>query len=318
MPGPAFINRVARCALFLLLLPLTSCDLLNPSQEQVAIRVGRQEITLDTVRRDIERISIEMDLYAEEIEPVFEPLVKRLVERYVLLAYGAEHGIAVKEPELEAAVQSIKSDYPSEEDFRNMLLKRYVDFDVWESQLKEKLLIQKIIEKGMQEIKPVTFEEIQRAYEKNLDSYRHPPMVRFRQITARDVETARRILALAKKQGGLATLVQQEPERIENAVGMADRWVTREELQASLAETVFSLPVGLSDEPVKTPYGYHVVEVTERRPEGVFSLPEVMVQIEQMLMEEKRDAFYRNWIKELKTRFPVKVNRDVLNKLEIE
>ncbi len=312
---PALVHRMVWCSLFLPLLSGAACDLLSPAGEQVAIRVGERKISVDRVRRDIERICTEMELSAEEIRPVLGPIVDRVVERYVILAYGAERGITVSEPELEALVQDIKSDYPSEEIFRSMLLQRYVDFDAWEKQLEEQLLLQKIIETAMNEIQPATFQEIQEEYERHREAFRHPAMVRFRQMVAQDRETAEGIVALAEREGSLASLVRQAGERFEKAVGMADRWVTEAELEASLAEAVFSLPVGLSDEPVKTPYGYHVVEVTGRRPPGLMRLPEVMEQIEERLLKEKQEAFYRSWIESLKTRFPVTVNRDVLNRL---
>lgn len=312
---PALAHRVIWCSLFLLLLSGGACDLLNPPREQVAIRVGDQKIPLDRVRKDIERFSTEMELNADEVQPVLDPILDRLVERYVILAYGAERGITVSEPEVEAVVQDIKSDYPSEESFRSMLLRRYVDFDAWEKQLEEQLLLQKITQTAMNEIPPATVQEIQEDYERHRDAYRHPSMVRFRQVVAQDHETARRIVALAEREGSLASLVRKAGERFEKAVGMAERWATEAELEASLAEAVFSLPEGLSDKPVKTPYGYHVVEVTDRRPPGLMSLPEVMGRIEERLLEEKQEAFYRTWIESLKNRFPVTVNRDVLDQL---
>jgi parvulin-like peptidyl-prolyl isomerase len=310
------MKRTILTTLFLPLL-LAACDLMSPSKDQIAIRVGEQSFTLDAVQEDVERISEEMELKTGEIRPVFEPLVERLVERYVLLAYGAEQGITVEESELEDVVRDIKSDYPSEEAFRSTLLERYVDFDAWEQQIRQQMLLRKVIEKGMEGIEPVSFREIQSRYEGRLEAYRHPAMVRFRQIVLSDAEAAREVLKLAKKNGGLAGLIPEASGRFEQAVGMPARWVTENELEESLAKALFSLPVGLSEKPVKTPYGHHVVEVTDRRPEGVLSLPEVMERIEEELLEEKRESFYRDWVEDLKSRYPVRVNREVLNRLEM-
>jgi len=312
------MNRIAWGASLLLLLLLTAaCDALNPAQDQVAVRVGEREITLDAVRRDLERISEEMGLENEEVRTVFEPLVDRLVERYVLLVHGEQEGITVEETELEAALRDIKSDYPSEEEFRSTLLERYVDFDTWERQLRERLLLRKIIDKGMEAVPPVSFREVQERYEKRRDAYRHPVMVRFRQIVTQDAETAREIIELVKQERDLAALIAEPPGRFEKAVGMPERWVTADELEETLAEAVFSLPVGFSGQPVKTPYGHHVVEVMDRRSEGVMSLPEVMGRIEEELLAEKKEAFYHNWIETLKARYPAEVNREVMNRLEI-
>ncbi len=311
------IKRAVWCSVFLLILSHAACDLFRPAQDLVAIRVGEKDITLDAFRKDLERIIIEMDLNTEEIRPVFDLLVERLVERYVITAHGEELGISVKEQELEAAVREIKADYPSEDEFNDMLLKRYVNLDVWKGRLREQLLIKKIIAKGMEQVKPVTVEEIQAHYEKNRDLYRHKDMIKFSQIITRNADEAADILELAKKGQDLGTLIQDTPERFSTAVGIPERWTADDEMDESFADALFSLPIGLASTPLKTPYGYHVVEVTARRPAGVKSLPEVMTQIEERLLSEKQEAFFSDWIETLKSRYIVKVNRDVLNKLEI-
>ncbi len=311
------IKRAVWCSLFILLFSHAACDLLTPAQDLVAIRVGEKGITLDEFRRDLERISVEMDLSTEQIRPVFDLLVDRLSESYVIMAHGEDLGITVSEGELEDAVKEIKADYPSEDDFHGMLLKRYVDLDTWKEQLREQLLINKIISKGMEQVEPVNFEEIQEYYDNNRDLFRHEAMIKFRQIITKSEDEARNILEMISKGEYFSTLVKDAPERFETAVGIPERWSSDDEMDEAFAEALFSLPVGLASSPLKTPYGYHVVEVTARRPAGVKSLPEVMAQIEDKLLAEKQELFFSDWMKTLKSLYPAKVDRDVLNKLEI-
>jgi parvulin-like peptidyl-prolyl isomerase len=312
------IRRTLVAALSVLVFHITACDPLQPSQDPFAIRVGDTGITLETVRRDVEVMSEQLGLSKEEIGPVLDHLIERLVEKYLILAYGRDQGITLKESEVDAVVDNIKSDYPSEAAFRDMLLKRYVDFDVWEEQLREQMMIQKILAKAMEDVEPVTSQEIQREYESRVDSFRHPAMVRFRQMVTRSRDEARKIIKTVQQGTSLAALIQDKPEPFEQAVGMRERWATQDELEATLAKAVFALPPGLAGEPVKTPYGYHVVEVIDRRPEGVMTLPEVIGEIETLLSAEKQEAFYQEWIQNLRTRYPVKVDRGVLKTLEIE
>ncbi len=311
------IKRAVWCLLFLLFFSHAACDLLTPAQDLVAIRVGEKSITLNAFRRDLERISMEMDLNTDEIRPVLDLLVERLSERYVIMAHGEDLGITVKDRELEDAVRKIKADYPSEKEFHDMLLKRYVDLDVWTEQLREQMLVEKIIAKGLEQVEPVTFDEIQEEYDKNRDSYRHTAMIKFQQIITRNSKEARSILEMVKKGENLATLVADTPERFETAVGIPERWTAEDEMDETLSGALFSLPVGLASTPLKTPYGYHVVEVTAKRPAGVKSLPEVMEQIEERLLSEKQELFFSDWIETLKSLYPIKVDRDVLDKLEI-
>ena len=50
---------------------------------------------------------------------------------------------------------------------------------------------------------------------------------------------------------------------------------------------------------------------------SVVRLPEVMGRIEKQLMAEKQEAYFQDWIERLRTRYPVNINRGVLNTLEI-
>jgi len=87
-------------------------------------------------------------------------------------------------------------------------------------------------------------------------------------------------------------------------------------LEESIDKVVFSLPIGKISSVVKSPYGFHIFEVLSKRPEGFKSLPESMAQIEKRLILQKRDAFYRSWLKELRSLFPVLINEGLLRTLE--
>ena len=310
---------IARTVLCILLLPvwLGACDALDGTRDRVAIQVGDHRIRLSTVRDDVKALGTDMGLNEEDIRPVFDRLVDRLLERYLLLAYGEDHGITVQTAELSAAIREIKDDYASEARFQEMLLERYVDFESWKAHLRKQLLLRKIIEKGMEAIEPVRFQEIQRYYDQHQETYRHPAMVRFRQIIARSAEKAGAIFEQARKGAGLKGLIREGPDPGEQVAVVPERWVAQGELEETFEKALFEMPLGLIHKPLHTPYGFHVIEITEKRPAGVRPLPEVVKDIERRLTSRNREAFYRDWLEELKTQYPVQVNRDVINTMEI-
>jgi parvulin-like peptidyl-prolyl isomerase len=94
-------------------------------------------------------------------------------------------------------------------------------------------------------------------------------------------------------------------------------WIAKGVLDESMEKVLFSLPVGKTGPVVESPYGYHIFEVIARRPQGFRSLPDAMAEIEAKLLEEKKEAFYGQWLKELRGLFTVKVNRELLETLEL-
>lgn len=311
------VKRAFWCFLFLFLFSHAACDLLKPAQDLVAIRVGKYDITLEAFRRDLERVMTELGLNTNEIRPVFDLLVDRITERYLIMAYGKEHGISIEKAELNKAIMEIKADYPSEDAFNDMLLKRYVDFEIWKEQLMEQMLVDRIIEKAMEQVDTVTSQEIRYYYENNQELFRHPQVIKFRQIISKSAAEARSIIDILKKDMDFGEFMNNTPEQFGASTVIQERWASHDEMDEALADALFSLPVGLASSPLRTPYGYHVVEIMAKRPAGVMDLPEVMVRIEESLRSEKQEAFFAEWIETLKSRYPVRLDRDVLNKLEI-
>jgi parvulin-like peptidyl-prolyl isomerase len=93
--------------------------------------------------------------------------------------------------------------------------------------------------------------------------------------------------------------------------------VAKGDLDESVEKVVFSLPVGKVSGVVQTPYGFHLFEVLERRPEGMKSLPEAVKEIELKLEREKQEAFMTQWLKGLRENIPVRINQKKLKELEL-
>jgi len=61
------------------------------------------------------------------------------------------------------------------------------------------------------------------------------------------------------------------------------------------------LAPGELSEPVKSPFGYHLIEVTERRVQDVSS-DRQRTAARQVLRERKRDEAYQDWLRQMRDR----------------
>ncbi|MGD8984011.1 MAG: peptidylprolyl isomerase [Desulfobacteraceae bacterium] len=294
----------------------SACNILDRSKEKVVITVGDKDITTEELKRDIKYITSEMGVTDEGVKYVIDPLLSKVVDHYLVLEYGRQRGITISEKELELEIRDIMKDYPDEAVFRQMLLKRYLDFERWKEGLGQQLLVKKIMRKVSENITPVTFDEINTYYDIHRNEFARPQMVKFRQIVTRTKNEAEDIRKRLKKGENLDDLARQYSITPEAEKGGEVGWISKGELQESMEKAIFSLPVGKISRVTKTPYGYHIFQVQSKRPRGFKSLSEAMDEIESKLFRHKQETFHKRWLIQLRGIFPVQVNKDLLAKLE--
>ena len=307
-----------RILFFLLLLPffLPGCDFFEKPEEKTVITVGERKISVSELKQDVKRFTSEMGITEGNLEQILQPLVDRIVDNYLILEYGRKKGITVSDEELNLAVKNMEKDY-SEQDLRKILLQGYLDYDEWKEGLREYLLVKKIIDQASENIPPVSHQEIKMYFDSHPDEFKRPAMVKFRQIVLGNKEDAEKIwrrLNQGEDMGQLAKEYSITPEA-ENG-GEVD-WIAEENLDDTMGKALFSLPVGKISPVIKSVYGFHIFQVIAKRPEGMQSLPDSIKEIEKKLYYQKEDEFYKNWLEQLRTTFPVVINNNLLKKLEL-
>jgi hypothetical protein len=84
----------------------------------------------------------------------------------IILERAEELGLSISSEEIHKAVSEIKSDYP-EDTFEKTLLEFAVSYESWEAQLKNRLLMQKVVDNELKSQIVITPEDIASFYERN-------------------------------------------------------------------------------------------------------------------------------------------------------
>ena len=290
-----------------------ACEVFDRPAEKVVLSVGTRKITPEDLKAQRKRMAFELDGTGKE---GFDSFIERVADHYLILEYGKQQGVSVSDNELDSAVREIKKDY-AEKDFQEFLLKGYLDYGEWKEGLREQLLIKKITRKATEASPQVSIEEIKAYYDSRPEEFRRPAMVRFRQIVTRTREEADNLQKRLVQGGDMAATVAQS-SRVPMSAGSSEAgWFAKGDLDESIEKVVFSLPVGKVSGVVETPYGFHIIEVLGRKPEGIRSLHEAMTEIEAKLRSERLEAFYSDWLQNLRKAIPVKIDRELLKELEL-
>lgn len=103
---------------------------------------------------------------AEEFRNARLRLLNQLVVEMMILERADELGLSITPEEIQKAVAEIKSDYP-EDTFEKALLESAISYEAWEARLKNRLLMQKVVDNELRDQIVITPEDIADYYEKN-------------------------------------------------------------------------------------------------------------------------------------------------------
>jgi hypothetical protein len=103
----------------------------------------------------------------EEMRNAQQRLLNQLTVEMIILERAKELGLSISDEEINKAVNEIKSDYP-EDTFEKTLLKTAVSYEIWEARLKNRLLMQKVVDTELKDKIVITPEDIAEYYERNL------------------------------------------------------------------------------------------------------------------------------------------------------
>ena len=77
-------------------------------------------------------------------------------------------------------------------------------------------------------------------------------------------------------------------------------------------ETVFNMVPGEISGIVRSPYGYHIFQLIERRPPHQPSYEEVQAEVRETMLRRKREAAYEKWYAQLKVQAVIKTDLPLL------
>ena len=129
-----------------------------------------------------------------------------------------------------------------------------------------------------------------------------------RQIVVADGEEAIQILKRLKKGRALRRWPREKSLGSEKGQGGDLGYFGQGEKPAEF-DHVFSMEVGAISEVIKSPYGYHIFKLEEKIEPRQIPFGEAKAGILQELRQKKGEEKYQRWLKGLKGKARVKINK---------
>ena len=298
---------------------VTAPEAAAPGGGEVMATVNGTQITRAEVNHQMDLIARQMGLpqdpsHQAQISAMLEQrALDSLVQRTLLNQAAEKEKVAVQPADVDKELAQIKQHFGSPEEFNQRLKALNLDESTLRRQIEQNLILEKLISAHTAADTAISDDEIKQFYDSNPDKIKRPEMVRASHILigvsdgdtpgqkAAKKKQAEDLLAQIKKGADFTELAKKysaDPGSKDNG-GDLD-FFTREQMVKPFSDEAFSLKKGqLSDKPVETQYGYHIIKKTDQKAAAMPKLSEVKDQIKQELSRKKENEAIKKYLDQL-------------------
>jgi foldase protein PrsA len=241
-----------------------------------------------------------------ESSPAGKQVLTQLVQQALVDQYGTTNKIDVSQAEIDKKLADIKSKYPPGQ--FDMILKQQglSDADV-QNILRQQIVIEKAVAPNVH----VTDADVAAYFAKNHTLLDKPEQIRARHILVADRATADTVEAKLKAGGDFAALAKQySTDTSTKAKGGELGFFGRGQMVPAFQDAAFALPVGAISAPVKSPFGWHVIQVEEKKPAQKATLAASAPQIKDQLTQQQEAQQVPVLLQQLRSKATITVYDD--------
>ena len=237
--------------------------------------------------------------------PVAKQVLQQLVQEALIDGYAKQNNITVTDAEIQAKEDELKNNFPNGS-WDEMLKSR----GLTEADVKSALRDQIVLDKALAKDVTITPQQIQQYFDKNKAAFDKPEQVQARHILVADLATANKIEAQLKTNpGSFADLAKQystDPGSKDKGGDLG--FFRRGQMVPAFDKVAFSLPVGAISPPVKSPFGYHIIQVEAKQPGVVATLATATPRITDMLRQQQEGPLIQPFLQGLQQKATITVN----------
>jgi len=203
--------------------------------------------------------------------------------------------VSVTDKEIEEEVQKLTDQYGGQEAFNQTLAMYGLSLDDVKKDVKSSMEVKKLLEPQIS----ISEEEINNYFTENKAQFAQQEQVQVRHILVESEDTAKEVKAKLAAGGDFAELAKKYSIDTSNKdQGGELGFISRGQMVAEFEEAAFSLGVGKISDPVKTEYGYHIIQVENRKEAQDGKLADHKDEIKDTLLNEKIQSKYSSWMDE--------------------
>jgi foldase protein PrsA len=239
-----------------------------------------------------------------ESSPSARGVLQNMVMSTLIDQYAQQHHITVSQDEINKTEDQYKTQYPGDQWTELLKARGLTEQDV-QDLIRRQLIIDKAVGSNIQ----VSDKQIKDYFNKNHAQFDKPAQARARHILVPDPKTAQKVEADLKAGKDFAT----EAKQYSTDPGSRDKggelgWFRKGAMVQAFDAYAFSAPIGKISQPIKSPFGYHIIQVEERKPAQNATLANTRDQIATMLRQQQEAPLLQPFYQQLQQSAKIQIN----------
>jgi foldase protein PrsA len=247
---------------------------------------------------------------SQEFQTLKNQVVQFLVQREQFEQKAKGLDVKITDKQIDARLAQIQKQYFGGD--KKKFEKQLKDQGLTEAQVRKDIRSQIVSEKIFAEVTgnvKVTDKQVEDYYNKNKSQYSQPESREVRHILVKTKAKADDIYNQLKGGADFAALAKKYSQDTGSKANGGKLTISKGQTVAPFDQTAFLLKTNEISKPVKTEFGYHVIQpIGEVKPAKVTPLKEVQDSIRQQLAQTKKNEAMTKWVEDLKKDYKDKVS----------
>jgi foldase protein PrsA len=239
-----------------------------------------------------------------EASPMGRTVLQQLVQETLIDQYAKNNNLNVTDAEIDAREAQIKANFPSGSWDEMLKARGLTEADV-RSALREQLILDKALAKDV----TVTPAQIKDYFNKNHATFDKPEQVTARHILVPNLALANQVEADLKSGQSFESLAKKystDPGSKDKGGDLGT--FKRGQMVPAFDKYAFSAPIGQISPPIKSPFGFHIIQVESRTPGQRATLASATPQITDTLRQQAEAPLIQPFLQGLQQKATIVVN----------